>query len=117
MIAQLQYLVNNWSRNDSKLNVNMRTQITAYLHADTKAWLRQYARGRRLKESEVIRLLLEREQQVGWLNWALSAPDAAQGAAPLLARRTDRLPPRWNNPPQKTQARKSGERSRRNRTQ
>lgn len=89
-----------------------RTQITAYLYRDTKAWLRRYAHDRGLKESEIVRLLLEREQQVGWLAWAFSVPDAAQGNVPTLARRTDRLPLRWNDPPKKPRGRKPATRKR-----
>ena len=88
----------------------MRTQITAYLHADTKPWLQKYADDCRLNESEVVRLLLEREQQVCWLKWALSARDPAQGSASPLPRRKDKLPPRWNNPPKKRPGRKARKR-------
>ena len=84
----------------------MRTQITAYLHADTKSWLRKYAGECGLNESEVVRLLVEREQQVRWLRWALSARDPAQGPATPLPPREDKLPPRWNNSPRKRPGRK-----------
>jgi hypothetical protein len=85
----------------------MRTQITAYLHADTKPWLRKYADECGLKESEVVRLLLEREKQVRWLRWALIVDDPARGSALSLPRRKDRLPPRWNDPPGKRRGRKT----------
>jgi len=84
----------------------MRTQITAYLHADTKPWLQKYARECGLGESEVVRLLLEREKQVRWLRWALSALDPAQGSTPPPPPRDDKLPPRWNKPPKKRPGRK-----------
>jgi hypothetical protein len=84
----------------------MRTQITAYLHADTKPWLQKYARECGMGESEVVRLLLEREKQVRWLRWALSTLDPAQGSTPPLPPRDDKLPPRWNKPPKKRPGRK-----------
>jgi hypothetical protein len=77
----------------------MRPQITAYLHADTKAWLAKYAAQLGLPKSEVVRLLVEREEQIRWLTWALSAPDPAKGRAAALKKRKDRLPPRWDSPP------------------
>jgi len=77
----------------------MRPQITAYLHPDTKAWLAKYAAELRLPKSEVVRLLVEREEQVRWLTWALSAPDPAKASPAAMRRRKDRLPPRWNSPP------------------
>jgi hypothetical protein len=79
----------------------MRTQITAYLHGDTKTWLQTYAGERGLAESEVVRLLIEREQQVHWLKWAMSVVDPAQGSALPLRRRQNHLPPRWAHPPKK----------------
>jgi hypothetical protein len=84
----------------------MRPQITAYLHADTKPWLKKYAKECGLNESEVVRLLLEREQQVGWLKWALLACDPAQRPTSSMPRRKDKLPPRWNDPPKKRPGRK-----------
>jgi hypothetical protein len=84
----------------------MRTQITAYLHADTKPWLQKYADECGLNESEVVRLLVEREQQIRWLTWALSARDPAQGSTPSLPRRKDKLPARSNDPPTKRPGRK-----------
>jgi hypothetical protein len=77
----------------------MRPQITAYLHLDTKEWLARYATKLRLPRSEIVRLLVEREQQVRWLRWALPTPDPAMGESAGMPRREDRLPPRWNNPP------------------
>jgi hypothetical protein len=89
----------------------MRTQITAYLHADTKPWLRKYANECGLNESEVVRLLVEREQQVRWLKWALSIRDPAQGPAAQLPPLENRLPPRWDDPPRKRPGRKPRKRS------
>ena len=63
----------------------MRTQITAYLSEETKVWLQRYARGLGLKESEVVRLLIERERRIQWLSWSLDQPDPDQhiAATPL----------------------------------
>lgn len=77
----------------------MRPQITAYLHLDTKEWLTKYASKLRLPRSEVVRLLVERERQIGWLSWALATPDPAMGAHASLPRERGRLPRRWNDPP------------------
>jgi hypothetical protein len=85
----------------------MRPQITAYLYRDTKAWLRGYAREFGFNQSEVVRILLEREQQVGWLRWALSMLDPAQGTAASLPTRKDKLPPRWDKPPRRRPGRKA----------
>jgi hypothetical protein len=87
----------------------MRTQVTVYLHADTKRWLQTYADRWHLKESEVVRLLVEREQQIGWLAWALGARDPAEGSTPSLTRQSDKLPPRWNQPPNVRPGRKRKE--------
>jgi hypothetical protein len=89
----------------------MRTQITAYLHADTKPWLQKYADDCGLNESEVVRLLLEREQQICWLRWALSARDPAQDSTSALPPRKDKLPPRWDEPPKKRPVRKPKKRA------
>jgi hypothetical protein len=77
----------------------MRPQITAYLHADTKVWLAKYAARLRLPKSEIVRLLIEREEQVRWLVWALSAPDPAQARPKEMRVQKDQLPPRSNSPP------------------
>ena len=107
MIARGLLSVNNAESNRLWISTDkMRTQITAYLHADTKPWLRKYADECGLKESEVVRLLVEREQQVHWLRWALSARDPAQGPASPLSPREDRFPPRWSDPPKKRPGRK-----------
>ena len=77
----------------------MRPQITAYLHLETKQWLEQYAAKLKLPKSEVVRLLVEREQQVGWLKWALETPDPAMGPSSPMPKRSDKLPVGWNKPP------------------
>jgi antitoxin component of RelBE/YafQ-DinJ toxin-antitoxin module len=75
----------------------MRPQITAYLHADTKAWLTKYAAQLGLQKSEVVRFLLEREAKVRWLKWARSVPDPAQGRSATLKQPKGRF--RWRDPP------------------
>lgn len=77
----------------------MRPQVAVYLHRDTKKWLAAYAKRLDMTQSEVARMLIEREQQIGWLKWALSAPDPAQGNHPQLKRPRNRLPPRLRKPP------------------
>jgi hypothetical protein len=89
-----------------RLQFPMRSQTTVYLHSDTKEWLTAYAREFRLAESEVIRLLLEREQQIGWLRWALGVSDPAQPDHTQMRPRADGLPPRWNEPPKRAPGRK-----------
>jgi hypothetical protein len=77
----------------------MRTQVAVYLHPDTKKWLENYGKRLRLTQSEVARALIEREQEVGWLRWALNAPDPAQKAHLLMKKRRNRLPRRFHQPP------------------
>lgn len=84
----------------------MRSQITAYLHADTKAWLRTYAKGCRLKESEVVRLLVEREEKARWLKWALSINDPGKGRSSALSRPDNPFTRHWGDPPQQRRGRK-----------
>jgi hypothetical protein len=84
----------------------MRTQMTVYLHTDSKRWLKGYSRRCRLKESEIVRILLEREQQIKWLQWALQTPDPAIAPPENLPSSAERLPPRWNVPPKLTRARR-----------
>jgi len=80
----------------------MRPQITSYLHPDTKKWLTAYAKKFGMDRSEVVRVLLEREKQVRWLQWALATADPAMSDATKMKRRRDRLPPHWNKRPKPT---------------
>lgn len=57
-----------------------RTQVTAYLDKDVKNWLTKYAAKFHIKESEVIRLLVEREMRVMWLCRAISQPEDDEAA-------------------------------------
>ena len=84
----------------------MRAQITAYLHPETKAWLRKYARQNRLKESEIVRILVEREQEIEWFAWAKNADDPARGVSAPMPKKANRLPPRANKSPAKQRGRK-----------
>lgn len=77
----------------------MRPQVAAYLHRDTKKWLAAYAKQFDMTQSEVVRALIEREQEVGWLKWALSAPDPTQGRHSPMRRPRNRLPLRFHKPP------------------
>jgi hypothetical protein len=77
----------------------MRVQVAVYLHPDTKKWLEIYGRRFGMTQSEVARALIEREQEVGWLGWALKTPDPAQKAQAPMRRRRNRLPRRFNRPP------------------
>lgn len=85
---------------------DVRPQVTTYLHADTKVWLKEYARQNHFKESELVRILIEREQQIQWFSWALRANDPARKRAAPMPARQDCLPPRWNDPPKKRPGRK-----------
>jgi hypothetical protein len=77
----------------------MRVQVAVYLHPDTKKWLEIYGKRFGMTQSEVARALIEREQEVGWLRWALKASDPAQKAhAPMKPRRNP-LPRRFYQPP------------------
>jgi len=45
----------------------LRSQMTVYLHSETKKWLKSYADGISLRESEIVRCLIEREKRKPWL--------------------------------------------------
>ena len=77
----------------------MRAQVAVYLHPDTKQWLKRYGKKLGMTQSEVARALIEREQQIGWLRWALQAPDPARATTKALKPRQDALPPRFRTPP------------------
>ena len=77
----------------------MRTQVAVYLHKDSKKLLANYAKRFGMTQSEIARALIEREQEVCWLDWALRAPDPAQKPYAPMKRRRNRLPPRFRQPP------------------
>jgi hypothetical protein len=77
----------------------MRVQVAVYLHPDTKKWLEIYGRRFGMTQSEVARALIEREQEVGWLRWALKTPDPTQKTQAPMKRPRNRLPTRFNRPP------------------
>jgi hypothetical protein len=77
----------------------MRIQVAVYLHRDTKKWLGKYGKRFGMTQSEVARALIEREQEVGWLRWALATPDPARKAHDPMKQRRNRLPKRFYKPP------------------
>jgi hypothetical protein len=77
----------------------MRVQVAVYLHPDTKKWLEAYGRKFGMTQSEVSRALIEREQEIGWLRWALNAPDPSQKAHLPMKGPRNRLPRRFDRPP------------------
>lgn len=77
----------------------MRVQVAVYLHPDTKKWLEVYGKRFGMTQSEIARALIEREQEVRWLRWALNAPDPARKAHSPMKRRGNRLPRRFDKPP------------------
>ncbi|MFI5024214.1 MAG: hypothetical protein ACHQRJ_21495 [Alphaproteobacteria bacterium] len=89
----------------------MRTQITVYLRAEMKSWLRKYAGKCGLKESEVVRFLVKREMEVGWLKWALSVRDPDQGSTASSPRRKVGPLPRSSEPLKKRPGQKTKKRA------
>lgn len=77
----------------------MRTQVAVYLHPDTKKWLAGYGKRFGMTQSEVARALIEREQEVGWLQWAFEASDPAQKPHEPMKQRRNPLPRRFKQPP------------------
>jgi len=77
----------------------MRPQITAYLHSHEKQWLTEYSARLGFSGSEIVRLLLAREKEVKWLQWALKTPDPARSGPTPLRRPKGGLPTRWDKPP------------------
>jgi hypothetical protein len=65
----------------------MRTQVTVYLAADRKAWLKRYAQAQGFKESELIHWLIERERNVRWLERSLRETDGRAKSSPIKPRR------------------------------
>lgn len=78
----------------------MRVQVAVYLHPNTKKWLEVYGKRFGMTQSEVARALIEREQEVGWLQWALKTPDPSQTKAHASMKRPrNPLPRRFDQPP------------------
>jgi hypothetical protein len=77
----------------------MRIQVAVYLHRNTKKWLAGYGKRLGMTQSEIARALIEREQEVGWLQWALKAPDPAQKTHKPLKGPRNRLTRRFYQPP------------------
>jgi len=72
----------------------MRPQITTYLHKETTKWLTRYSKELRLKKSEIVKLLVERERQIHWLRWMRGVPDPYMGLAKPLPKPLRRIPRR-----------------------
>ncbi len=53
-----------------KLSGGARPQITTYLELSTKKWLIRYAEQLDFPRSDIVRAVIEREQQLQWLEWA-----------------------------------------------
>lgn len=60
-------------------NLVTRRQVTVYLKTAQADWLADDASELGLDRSEVVRLLIEREREVGWLRWARCVPDPDMG--------------------------------------
>lgn len=67
----------------------MDVQITSYVDASTKKWLRAYALKCGLKASEVVKLLVVRERKGKWLASTKKQRDVAE-SAPTTRRRSTR---------------------------
>lgn len=52
----------------------VRPQVTAYLDRAQKQWLADYSNALGIRQSELVRILVERERQVRWLNTVLRGP-------------------------------------------
>lgn len=51
-----------------------RPQVTAYLSRTTRKWLDGYAKKFGLEKSEAVRILIEREKRIRWLEAAFNLP-------------------------------------------
>jgi hypothetical protein len=51
-----------------------RPQVTAYLSLSTRKWLDGYAKKFGLEKSEAVRILIERERRIRWLETAFALP-------------------------------------------
>ena len=67
-----------------KLREPSRPQVTAYLSQTTRKWLDGYAKKFGLEKSETVRILIEREKRVRWLEAAFDLPVTNLPAPPLL---------------------------------
>lgn len=58
-----------------RTNPEDRPQVTAHIDAPTRRWLDRYAKVLKLKPSELVRLLIRREQEIRWLEKCIGLPD------------------------------------------
>jgi hypothetical protein len=57
-----------------KLGLASRPQVTAYVSLSQRKWLDDYVRQFGLDRSEAVRMLIERERRVRWLEAAFDLP-------------------------------------------
>ena len=62
-----------------------RPQITFYPGKGQKQWLKEYSKNLGIKESELVKILVERERNLKWLQAVLRAPQST--AEKKLARK------------------------------
>jgi hypothetical protein len=58
-----------------RTNPEDRPQVTAHIDAPTRRWLDRYAKVLKLKPSELVRLLIRREQEIRWLEKCIGLSD------------------------------------------
>ena len=79
--------------------VRVRPQAVAYVDGDLKRWLVKYAAEQGCHLTDVVRLVVQREQEVKWVAWAFNTDDPARRPAAPLRHRKSVLPKRWNSRP------------------
>ena len=78
----------------------VRPQAVTYVEEEVARWLATYStRHCHIHVTEVLRLVLEREQEVGWFAWAMNTGDPARAATAPLPHMKTALPKRWDSPP------------------
>jgi hypothetical protein len=73
-------------RQKPKLREPSRPQVTAYLSHTTRKWLDGYAKKFGLEKSETVRILIEREKRIRWLEAAFNLPLTDPPAKPLRSK-------------------------------
>ena len=71
---------------NSKPREPSRPQVTAYLSQATRKWLDGYAKKFGLEKSEAVRILIEREKRIRWLEVAFDLPATDLPTEPLRAK-------------------------------
>ena len=69
-----------------KLREPSRPQVTAYLSRTTRKWLDGYAKKFGLEKSEAVRILIERERRIRWLETAFDHPLPDEPTTPFLSK-------------------------------